>query len=181
MDSPCFAPHGVDSERWSMELAKEYGLLTIPDLVKAHGCEAPIELLGSCGAWRDRGDPVSALRIFLFCEAMKVYPPLSVIRWFADAIEAYLKSGGKPSLDVLLGLRQSNGKKPRVAEAKRESEKGMAVLQAYALVHREKISASEASNRVASKFGYKSETIERALTKVRKKYDEQGLAKIFTK
>lgn len=169
----CFTRSPREGESYRFSELKQHGLVTIGDLVEEFGVFGPTELMITFQDWQQSRDPVDALQIMWLCEAMKIYPPNSVLTWFADAADVYLKGEGKPSLDSLLGLvGKAKGQRPRILERKRSKRKSSAVFSAYLLMRNENISAMEAARRIAPEHGYKPETIAIALNSAKKEYDQ---------
>jgi hypothetical protein len=158
-----------------IEDARKRGLIHWTDLTDRHGPVGPVDLAISERKWADSRDSLSALDVFLLCEAMEVYPPLSVIKWLADALEKYLLGNGKPGLDKLLGLVNAKGKKPKIAAIRAARKLDAALYTACRLVHVERFTAAEAARRVAPEHGYQPKTIERAIGKYTKDLKASGV------
>jgi hypothetical protein len=171
-DLAAFLPYPKIVEPIPIDKGRERGLIVWTDLTKQYGPLASVDLNIAENRWHESRDPVAGLRVLLLCEAMSIYPPQSILKWLADAIEIYLREHGKRSIETLLLLTGSKGKKPAIVRLAQAGRKSAAAFAAYRLMHTNNLSGAQAAKRVASSHGYKPETIEREITKLRREYDK---------
>ncbi len=109
---------------------------------------AAVFIEGGIAEFERTGSPISAIESLIMCDAAGVYPPVSILKWLANALHEFNKSDGKADLKKLLSIAGSRGRENAYGKERRINESNRRARQLHCLVCVFGISIDKAANMV---------------------------------